>query len=59
MEYLSFLKPEELDEAAKSTTIGETGVEVIENEELAALKAEKRIKALKNWSDIDDTVTQE
>ena len=59
MDYLLFLKPEQLAEAAKPTTLGETGIEVIENEHLAAVKAEERIKEIKPWSEIDETVTQE
>ena len=40
MDYLLFLKPEELTEAAKPLPMGETGIEAAENEHIAAVKAE-------------------
>ena len=56
MDYLKIIDDKELEEAKKPTTIGDSKIEIDENEQLAAARAERRIRDIKQWGELNEEI---
>ena len=59
VDYLKIISDQELEEAKKPSTIGDTKIEVEQNEHLAATKAEKRIRGIRQWGELNEEITRD